>query len=621
MPGLNKGTHMEKDEKKNTLCGAIYDRSAIKIVLFACLVIVLSVSIIGAASYIITNNAVVDKLKSKDLVYIAQSISSKIEGRIDRAKEISISLARDPAVMKWVQDGEKDEELGGFAKQKITDIAASYDYSNSFIVSAVTNHYWAEGGKLIDTMSKNDPDDSWFFDVTSSKKPVSVVIDYNNERHDTFVFIDALMGDVNHPLAVAGVGLNLKDISREFQSYKFGEKSNMWLIDNKGSIYITEDLDHINKNISDFLPVDISQKLISQSPGNSVQPNVLNYVNNQGETYDLIFQPIKSTDWKLVFQIPRDESISVLGSIKMNTIIVSLITIILIVFMFYFISNRIANPYKRAVLLNMELEEKVRIRTEELNEKNIKIIDSIEYAKMIQESILPSEDELKLCFSDYLIIWKPRDIVGGDFYWAKKMDKGFIVAVGDCTGHGVPGALMTMTANSILNHITDKICNDDPALILNNLNKILKQTLHRKDANKIMDDGLNIGIVIILKNRDILYSGAGLPLYIRDRDKFEKVKADRKGIGYRTTPDDYVFTKHYIKYDEHSVYYMTTDGFTDQNGGDKDYSYGGKRFEDVINECYQRPLTTQKEMLEESLTGYMDGEAQRDDITVLGFKP
>lgn len=608
-----------KDKKSDSFGSITFDKSAMRVILLASIVIILSVLIMGAASYIITNNAIVDKLKSKDLTYIAESISSKIEGRISRAEETSRILARDPSIIKWVEDGETDETLGKYALQKITDIASSYDYSNSFIVSAVTNHYWAEGGKLIDTMTKSDPDDSWFFDTIASKRSVTIQIDYNNERKDTFVFIDALMGDLNKPIAVTGIGLNFKDISEEFQSYKFGEMSNLWLIDSKGNIYISEDLNHVQKNISDFLPSDISRRIVSNPSGNALGSVTFDYVNKDNQVYDLIYQPIKSTDWKLVLQIPRSESISVVNSIKINTIAASFIIIILIVLIFYFVSKRIADPYKRAVLLNRELEKMVSERTEELNEKNIKIMDSIEYAKLIQESILPSSGELQSIFKEHFIIWRPRDIVGGDFYWAKEVEGGYLAAVGDCTGHGVPGALMTMTVNSILNHITDKICSDNPALILQHLNGLLKATLHRKDADRIVDDGLTIGVIYI-SQYEMVFSGARLSLYMKDSGGLQLIKGNNKSIGYRSTPDTYEFSNNHIRIDEGSVCYMTTDGFTDQNGGEKNYSLGRKRFEAIINECYLKALPEQKHIFEERLKAYMAGEEQRDDITVLGFR-
>lgn len=608
-------------EKKESSAGynlSIYDNSALKVIMFASLIIVLSVVLMGIISYVITNNAIVDKLKTKDLVYIARSISSKIEGRVERATETSMMLARDPSVMDWIMNSEKDEVLGNFAKEKITDIAKTFDYSNSFIVSAVTNHYWAEGGRLIDTMSKSDQDDSWFFETIASKQPISIVIDHNNERGDTFVFVNALMGDIEKPIAITGVGLSLQEISKEFEGYKFGQRSNMWLIDKRGIIYISEDVGQTGISIADFIPADISKSIIDDAENRN--PNVIEYKNTLNETYDLIYQPIRSTDWKLVLQIPRSESISIVNSIRVNTVAASIVTIILIVLIFYLISNRIANPYRRALILSRELERQVDERTQELKEKNEKIMDSIEYAKMIQESILPPPDELGKVFKEHFVLYRPRDIVGGDFYWLKRVGSGYILAVGDCTGHGVPGALMTMAVNSALNYIANEICQDNPALILKEMDRFLKQTLNKENSDSNMDHGLDIGVVYVSKS-SIMFAGAKMNLYLKDSHGLSMLKGDSRNIGYKGLDDMYEFTNHILNIDGEETFYITTDGYPDQNGGDKDYAFGRRRFEEMLNKIYSIGLPSQVELIERELKEYMRGEPQRDDILVIGFKP
>ena len=361
----------------------LYDRGTIKVVVFACLVIVLAVVLTGSISYFITRNATVDKLKSRDLVYIVESISSKIDSRIERAKETSLILAKDPAIIQWIAGAEQDERLGDYSKTKINNIAQNYDYANAFIVSAITNHYWAEGFKLIQVMSPTDPNAKWFYDALKSEKNIALNIDYNSGRQDTFVFLNALVGDVNNPIAVTGIGLSLKDIAQDFQKYKFGEDSNLWLIDSNGKIYLSDNLNDNGKYIQDFIPSNIVSQIIGEKDSTSSTPKIMEYINANGETVDLAYKSTKSTDWKLVFQIPRSESIAILGNIKLNTIIASLIALILMIFVFYVISHRIADPLKRALLITKEMEKQVRERTQELTEKNQKIIDSIDYAKRI----------------------------------------------------------------------------------------------------------------------------------------------------------------------------------------------------------------------------------------------
>lgn len=616
---LNKWkTYWQKHINHDT---AIWDSSTLKVITFASAVIIISILLTGGFSYFIAKSAVVDKLKTSDLIYIARSITAKIDGRIGRAKEVSQILSKDPVIIKWINDEEKDEVLGQYAKQKITDIAQNYNYSNSFIVSAKTNHYWAEGGKLIDVLSPEDSDDAWFYSTITSKQPVSFVIDYNKERRDTFVFVNALIGDISHPIAVTGLGLNLKDIATEFEGYKFGEKSNMWLIDNKGDIYLSEDTEHVGKNIENFIPKDVGKKIEATADYLHPESSVLEYKNINGELYDLIYESMASTGWKLVLQIPRKESEGILNTIKLNTALACFIAILAIMVLFYIVSNKIADPYKRALLLKQELEREVDKRTQELNEKNTKIMDSIEYAKMIQESILPLPKELEKLFREYFVLWKPRDIVGGDFYFAKRISSGFILIVGDCTGHGVPGALMTMAVNSILSHIIedDSKCLN-PAFILKELNCLLKRTLGGRNMSDVIDDGLDAGVMFIPDIGDALFAGARISLYAINSNGMQLIKGNNKGIGYRKTYADYEFGCTSILKDTETVFYITTDGYLDQNGGERNFSLGRKRFESIIEKNWKENLQMQQVTIEENLIDYMSGEEQRDDITVIGFK-
>lgn len=599
--------------------GIIHDRGTVKVVVFACFIIVLAVVLTGGISYFITRNAVVDKLKSRDLIYIIESISSKIDGRVERAKETSLILAKDPAIIQWVVSGEKDEQLGEYSKAKINEIAQNYDYANSFIVSAVTRHYWAEGSKLIQIMSETDPNAKWFYDGLKSRKAVDLTIDYNSARQDTYVFINALVGDLEHPVAITGVGLSLKEIAREFQRYKFGERSSLWLVDSKGKIHLSDDFSHNGRYLNDFVPTGVVSQVIQGKDEPSSLPQVIEYVDSQGETVDLAYQSTKSTDWKVVFQIPRSESIAILGSIKLNTEIASLVALVLMTFIFYIVSRRIADPLKRALLLTQEMEKQVSERTRELAEKNQRIVDSIDYAKRLQESILPTAEELQVILGNYFILWKPRDTVGGDFYWVRRIDDDRrLVVLADCTGHGVPGAFMTMAVNSILNHIVDQD-HTEPADILAELNRRMKATLHRNDQCRLADDGLDMAVCCIEKNKKLVFAGAKIPLYIKRGNQVHLIKGDKRSIGYRRSSNDLEFTSHSWELEPQDRFYLATDGYIDQNGGTNDYPIGRKKLIQAILEQGSRPMSEQQQAFEVMLSNYMGNESQRDDITLLGF--
>lgn len=283
------------------------------------------------------------------------------------------------------------------------------------------------------------------------------------------------------------------------------------------------------------------------------------------------------------------------------------------------------------IRLYESLENKVLKRTEdlkkanlELEDKNIKITDSLNYAHTIQSTILPKNSDLLNHIKNFFIIWKPCNIVGGDFYWFKKTNYGFFIAVIDCTGHGVPGAMMTMSANSILDRIINENINCNPSDVLNNLNIILKTTLNQNNFSKkdlLKEDGLDIALCFINKSKSHLtYSGAGISLYYNNNDDIIRIEADKQSIGYRRSKQDYIYKNHTIELKDNRMFYITTDGFEDQNSETSNLRYGRKKLMELMKKIHKIPLNNQKKYFENSLSEHMGNVEQRDDITLLGFK-
>ncbi len=325
---------------------------------------------------------------------------------------------------------------------------------------------------------------------------------------------------------------------------------------------------------------------------------------------------------QLLFQIERQETVSFLSRIKLNTVAVSLISFVLILFLFYYVSHRLANPYERALQMNQQLERKVKERTQELAERNEKMMDSIDYAKRIQESLLLRPQEWTTATKEHVLIYKPRDGVGGDFHWVKPLPGGTLIAIGDCTGHGVPGALMTMLAISLLDRVAEEGYAEEPARVLGELNRLIKKTLNQTEPNGLTDDGLDIGICYLSEDRTLLrFAGAKCSLYLRDdRQGTRVLEGGRKSIGYRRTPMEYPFVSHELRLQPGTSCYMATDGFFDQSGGEKGYAFGKRRFTELLDRYGHSPLREQADLFWHEFQTYMGDEAQRDDITLLAFQ-
>lgn len=614
---MARGTSMNNKAESGKASIYGYDRSVYQVIALASVLIVFSMLLTGTLGYVFTKNGVVNKLKNQDLGTIAKSIAGQLDGRIERAKETAIILSDDPMVIDWVKGGEQDQRLTSYARQKLRYLSDSRAYSNSFIVSGTTSQYWSESGSVIEKVSSADPDDSWFYDSMKSRVKVSVNIDYNAVRQDTSAFINALIGKAEEPLGVAGVGMSLKELSAEFQTYKYGQGSHVWLVNADGKVLLSDELANNGMWLKELVSPEVNQRV---QTGYGSGSEVMEIRGKDGKLTDLISYPLASTELRLLVLIQRDETVSFLNTIKNNTIIATFVSVISIVMMFYVVSNRLANPYKRALALNRELEEAVADRTRELALRNEEIMDGISYAKRIQENVLPPAELLGRLLPEHFAIWQPKDVVGGDFYWARPYGDGCLVAVGDCTGHGVPGAIMTMLSVSILDRILDRNEDWSPGEILGELNRILKATLRQEERGGGTDDGLALGLCRLTEEK-LVFAGAGCSLLVRSPDgRVSHVEANRRGAGYRRTPADYGYDNHELAAEAGTAFYMATDGLFDQNGGPRNSSYGKSRFIEWLGMNGGVSMSLQAELLDRELAEYRGDNEQRDDLTLLAFR-
>jgi len=249
------------------------------------------------------------------------------------------------------------------------------------------------------------------------------------------------------------------------------------------------------------------------------------------------------------------------------------------------------------------------------------ILDSINYARNIQRAALPLESEIKEALKEYFILFKPRDVVSGDFYWFEEIeDKKFIV-VADCTGHGVPGAFMTMLGIQALTDIIIQKEIYSPDKILNNLDSMLRKLL--KSASTKIKDGMDIGICVIdKKEKTLCYAGAKSSLIIIQEGVLKEVRGNFRGInGEYKIKEHKVFTSHSFDLSKKATFYLYSDGYQDQFGGKRNKKFMKKRFREFLYEIYEKKMTEQKKILEETLNNWMEGYEQVDDILVMGIRP
>ena len=256
----------------------------------------------------------------------------------------------------------------------------------------------------------------------------------------------------------------------------------------------------------------------------------------------------------------------------------------------------------------------------ELEEKNRSITDSIFYAGRLQKAILPPENILNKYFSEAFIYFQPKDIVSGDFYWFSGKNEHFVLAAVDCTGHGVPGALMSMMGNNFLSSIVETEGKTNPSEILQEMNKRTKTSLQNKEASVTANDGMDLAICSIdFKNQMLLYSGAYRPLiFIRD-GQLNELKADKHSIG-GISEYDTSFTLHELKIKKGDTFYIYSDGYADQFGGHKNRKYMAGKLKEFLLEISAKEMSEQQQLISENHFNWRGNNEQVDDLLVIGFR-
>jgi serine phosphatase RsbU (regulator of sigma subunit) len=255
-----------------------------------------------------------------------------------------------------------------------------------------------------------------------------------------------------------------------------------------------------------------------------------------------------------------------------------------------------------------------------IEEKNIDITASINYASRIQRAMLPGVADIKGLSSKCFILYLPKDIVSGDFYWFSEINVKLVLVAGDCTGHGVPGALMSMLGISFLEEIVNEREISDSGQILNELRKEVQRALHQKGAREEAKDGMDIALCVIDRSKKMIqYSGAYNSLYMIRKGELNEYTADRMPIGIFDLSDK-SFTSQDISYFPGDVIYMFSDGYADQFGGPNSKKFKYSALKELLLKIHTLPLKEQKKILESEFFKWKGDNPQTDDVLVIGMK-
>jgi serine phosphatase RsbU (regulator of sigma subunit) len=287
------------------------------------------------------------------------------------------------------------------------------------------------------------------------------------------------------------------------------------------------------------------------------------------------------------------------------------------------VDEKVKKLWSQSMAIHKE-KERINELKLEIEHKHKEIIDSVNYAKRIQEAILPDRKEISSHLQNSFILFKPRDIVSGDFYWFSHKDGKSIIAAVDCTGHGVPGAFMSMIGNTLLNQIVNEKGITNPSEILSQLNEEVNASLKQTQQDSDSRDGMDIAICTFEKINDskylkMEYAGANRPLYHLKGGELSEIKASKFPIGGLDYDVPKVFVTHDFQLSNGEVVYISTDGYADQFSPD-DRKLMTKKFKETIVSIQDKTMEEQHDFLDSFIETWKGGTEQTDDILVIGVK-
>ena len=635
------------------------------------------------AFFLVMDNTVRDLRKAYATQYTLLE-KGRILAPIQREVALTMKMVDSPVLKAWALD-ENNPILKAQALKELESYRRHFQDQSWFFIIDPSKHFYFnnakneyEGKENRYTLKKENPDDQWYFATLQTVPDFDLNVDYDREVKETKLWINAVIRQGDRKLGIAGTGLTLDRFLKQIVE-KGHQDATTILIDRQGAVQAHPDesfIDHDSlakkederstifrllrtseeaKRMRDFLDERV------QSPDSVAVTNF----DVGGTSYICAAAYIPEIQWYVLTLLSRRGFINVGDFTPVALLLIA--SLVIFVLVITFLLNRfVLNPITRLTRSTKEmargryesvpqeqegneigelirsfnqmakqvrdhtdhLEQTVTARTADLSrtnmaltEKNHQIEQSIQYAEMIQRSVLSKPEDISKELSDFFLIWRPKDVVGGDFYYFRKTGAGFFLGLGDCTGHGVSGAFMNMTAMAALNHIIGSRPNMGPAAVLSALNQTLRETLQQDRFGELFDNGLDMGLCFVPdRSKEICFAGARIDLLYWVESDFQVLKGDRASIGYRSSEPHFKFRDQFLTVEEGMGCYLHTDGFIHQSGGLRGFPLGRIRMMEHLKVIALESMDEQANELEAVLENWRSGVPQRDDITFLGFR-
>jgi len=606
----------------------------------------------------------------------------RILAPVARELALSLRLAESQAVRQWLADIDNAAKKT-LALREAESFRNDFVDKSYFIIAATGNRYYFNDANTSysDTpryvLKDDDRNDAWFFNTMKGDRHFNINVDPDVKLGVTKVWFNVMVKDGDRRIGLAGTGLDLSSFLRNFINTSEPGVTPM-ILDENGAIQAHPDsrLIAFNSGTTEALREhslfgQLQSETDAAAARNALAAAVANpggaevFTATLGRKQQLFAASyVPELKWHVLTAVDLDAAELLDAGLLRSVVLATLVLLAVVMAGFVYAVNRlvlapllrltqsaqemaagnysVALPQTRNDEIGAlteafgamarkvrhhteELEETVRHRTRELMRANSemtaahkKISDSISYASLIQRAILPDRQLVSALGENHFVLWRPRDVVGGDFYVYREVQGGCLLGVVDCAGHGVPGAFMTMLARAAIDQAIDEAGAADPAAILDRTDAVMRAMLQSDDRGREIATMMDAGIAYIdFAERRVTFSGARIALYWSDGEAIGSIKGARRSIGDRY-PGEY--RNESIALQPSLTFYLTTDGFLDQAGGDKGFGFGNARFVDMLRRHANRPLNEQSSAFASTLAAYQGHHPQRDDITMLCFR-
>ncbi|HUI71580.1 MAG TPA: SpoIIE family protein phosphatase [Spirochaetia bacterium] len=632
----------------------------------------LAAGIISFGFFFATARGIVESLGIRFAETNTLLARARMMGIIEPEVVLARKLADSPVVKGWILD-EDNPAKSAAARAELESYRRAFSDHSYFVAIATSGTYYnqpAEGSRTVVRLSRDRPSDSWFFRTLESQKDWQLNLDYNPYLRVTKVWINCVVRDADKPIGLAGSGIEITDFLADLAKAA-QEGLSVMLVDDQGNIMASRDLDSLERNARTWTGktrLSAADLTGSAHDRDSLSELLRRAANDPGvvRTARLGFEgtpslvaasSLPSLGWTIVAAVNLDKFITVNTFVVILIVFLAALALLLVAVALsvdrlilmplgalsaaagevarglYHVDLPLAGIGEIGALASSfstmagevraateNLERQVKERTQQLAEANNRMVEDLEYADLIQRSILPGARAMDRRLPERFILFHPRYRVGGDFYFFRDDEDSFLLGVADCTGHGVSGALMTMYAQSALEAIAARKADAEPSALIEELDEGMRSSLAEDTGGLGSERGLEIALCRIEpgKNR-LFYAGAGIDLFGCSNGGASRIRAGRGGIGSRRRRQGGHLSSSEMPLNGTS-FYLTTDGLLDLPGGPRGFGFGSNRFASLISSLASQPLSNQRGEIEAAMERWRGDLPPRDDITVIGFR-